>query len=130
MARFSTLSGTDDLIRQLGRLSSGSLQKKMVEESAPILVESLKSSANRYRDTGDMADSIKASPVRKTSDGHICDVCPTGTGRNKTRNMEKMAYHEYGTYKQTAKPIVKPAVNNAEPGVVRKMQEVYEEGVK
>lgn len=127
MARFEMLQGTEKFLDDLGAFAKVEISKKMIEESAPILVETMKSKANAHRDTGDMADSIKASTPRASKYGGAeCIVTAEGTGSNGTRNAEKMAYLEYGTYKQTATPVVTPAVNSATPKIYAKMQEVFD----
>lgn len=130
MARFEMLNGTDDFISELGNIAKAKVAREMVTAAAPILVREMESKASAHVEMGDMAASIKASPPRSTSDGISCTVAAEGTGSNGTRNAEKMAYLEFGTYKQTPTPVVTPAVNAAEPKVLAKMQQVYEEKIK
>ena len=130
MAKFTMLQGTDDLINDLDSIARAQIARKMLTESAPILVQEMKAKAASHQATGDMVDAIKASNPSSTSDGMTCVVTAEGTGRNGTRNVEKLAYLEYGTYKQSATPVVTPATNAAEPKVLTKMQEVYDRDVK
>lgn len=130
MAKFTMLQGTDDFISELGSIARTQVARKMLTESAPILVQEMKAKAASHVVTGDMVGSIKASSPRSTSDGLSCTVTAEGTGSNGTRNAEKMAYLEYGTYKQTATPVVTPATNAAEPKVLAKMQQVFDAEVK
>ena len=130
MARFEMLNGTDDLIAELGEIARAQLAREMLEESAPILVNEMKEKAASHHVTGDMAGSIKASSPRSTSEGLTVTVAAQGVGSNGTRNAEKMAYLEYGTYKQKATPVVTPAANAAEPKVHAKMQQVFESRCK
>ena len=130
MARFTMLQGTDDFIADLGTIARTKVARKMLTESAPILVQEMKSKAASHVETGDMVGSIRASSPRSTGSGLSCTVTAEGTGSNGTRNAEKMAYLEYGTYKQTATPVVTPAANAAEPKVLAKMQEVFNAEVK
>ena len=44
--------------------------------------------------------------------------------------MEKACYLEYGTSKQTATPVISPAVRESEEAVAEKMQEVFEREMK
>ena len=130
MAKFEMLHGTDDLIAELGEIARAQVAREMLRESAPILVTEMKAKAAAHQETGDMVESIKADPPIATSDGISCVVSAKGTGSNGTRNAEKMAYLEYGTYKQKATPVVTPAANAAEPKVHAKMQQVFESRCK
>ena len=130
MARFEMLQGTDDLVAELGEIARAQVAREMLSESAPILVTEMKAKAANHHVTGDMVGSIKADAPIATSDGLSCVVSAKGTGSNGTRNAEKMAYLEYGTYKQRATPVVTPAVNAAEPKVHAKMQQVFESRCK
>ena len=130
MVKFEMLHGTDDLIAELGEIARAQVAREMLRESAPILVTEMKAKATAHQETGDMVESIKADPPIATSDGISCVVSAKGTGSNGTRNAEKMAYLEYGTYKQEATPVVTPATNAAEPKVHAKMQQVFESRCK
>ena len=130
MAKFEMLQGTDALISDLEEIARAQVAREMLRESAPILVEEMKAKTANHHVTGDMVGSIKADAPIATSDGLSCVVSAKGTGSNGTRNAEKMAYLEYGTYKQRATPVVTPAVNAAEPKVHAKMQQVFESRCK
>lgn len=130
MAKFEMLHGTDSLISDLASIARAKVAREMLTESAPILVNEMKAKAAAHHVTGDMASSIKASPPRSTGGGLSVTVTAEGTGSNGTRNAEKMAYLEFGTYKQSPTPVVTPATNAAEPKVAQKMQEVFDRNVK
>lgn len=130
MARFEMLHGTDDFISSLDKIAKAKVAREMVKAAAPLLVQEMQSKAAAHVETGDMAESIMASPPRSTSGGVSCTVTAEGIGSNGTRNVEKLAYLEFGTYKQTPTPVVTPAVNAAEPKVIAKMRQVYEEKIK
>ena len=130
MAKFEMLHGTDDLIAELGEIARAQMGRKMLTESAPILVNEMKAKAAGHHVTGDMIGSIKASAPKSIGSGLSVTVSAEGTGSNGTRNAEKMAYLEYGTYKQEATPVVTPATNAAEPKVHAKMQQIFDAEVK
>ena len=112
---------------QLDRLGrTDEVAPKMLEEAVPILQEEVVSQAEKHRDTGEMAASIKPTKVTKSADGYRVVVRPTGkaSGRN-IRNMEKLVYLEYGVRGRPATPVLTTAVLNARPDVIRKMQEVF-----
>ena len=93
MAQFE-LHGFDDLMMQLDRIGrTDEVAPKMLEEAVPILQEEVVSQAEKHRDTGEMAASIKPTKVTKSADGYRVVVRPTGkaSGRN-IRNMEKLVY--------------------------------------
>ena len=135
----------DELIVQLERMGRfDDIAPKMLEEAAPILKEEVVKQASKHRDTGEMADSIKQTGVTIGNGGnyYIC-VRPTGYAsgrkwqnsrtlggrragkRERVRNMEKLVWLEFGVKGRAATPILTTAVLNAEPGVLAKMQEVF-----
>lgn len=125
MANFS-MTGLDDLISDIDAITMERLAPIMLEEASPILKREVMSRANAHRDSGHMADSIKATKANRTGDGYSIVVRPTGKdSKTGVRNMEKMAYLEYGTSKQAATPVISPAVRASENEVVEKMQEVF-----
>ena len=119
MAQFE-LHGFDDLMMQLDRLGrTDEVAPKMLEEAVPILQEEVVNQAEKHRDTGEMAASIKPTKVTKSADGYRVVVRPTGkaSGRN-VRNMEKLVYLEYGVRGRPATPVLTTAVLNARPDVI------------
>lgn len=50
-------------------------------------------------------------------------------GSGAVRNQDKMFYLEFGNCRQPARPFMKKSVNNAEPKVLKKMQEVFDREV-
>ncbi len=56
-------------------------------------------------------------------------IRPTGTGRKGVRNMEKLAYMEYGTSHQCATPVIGPAIAASEGDVIKAMQEIFDSEV-
>ena len=74
-----------------------------------------------------MAGSIKSTGVKTNGSGHYLVVRPTGRDGKGVRNMEKMAYMEFGTSKQTATPVLTPAVQSSEEPVLEAMQKVFDE---
>jgi hypothetical protein len=73
-----------------------------------------------------MAASIKSTGIKTNKSGKFLVVRPTGKDSKGVRNMEKMAYLEYGTYKQAATPVVTPAVKDAESTVEREMDAIFD----
>lgn len=129
MAQFKA-EGVEDLMKDLSSLKVDMILPKMLEGAVDILEKNVKKRASGYVVTGAMAGSIKPTKAKRVKDGYSISVRPTGTDGKGVRNMEKMAYHEYGTSKQKAVPILTPAVNESRAQVEIKMQEIFEREVK
>lgn len=128
---FQTL-GFDNLEKELDRL--GKLDEAapdMLQAAAPVLEKELKgqvvAGANKGYAFGDLAGSIKANKPEKNKLGHYVSVTAKGKDRKGVRNNEKLAYLNYGTSKQGAKPVVGKAVKNAEGKCLEIMQEKFNE---
>lgn len=125
------MNGLDELMQQLQ--SAGKLDQiapKMIDESTPILEESLKAAVQQETDkgyaTGELVSSIQKSKARMNQYGYFGVVRPRGKDKNGVRNMEKLAYLHYGTTKQAARPVVNKAVLKVKEKIIDKMQSVYE----
>lgn len=126
MARFEVGGGIDDLMKDLSALEFDHLAPKMLEEAAPIVKSNIEKRSAAHRDSGAMAGSIRPKKVNRRAAEYSISVRPTGTDDKGVRNMEKMCYLEYGTYKQSATPVMGPAVSESEVPVCEKMQEVFD----
>ncbi|MEI3490865.1 MAG: HK97-gp10 family putative phage morphogenesis protein [Blautia sp.] len=106
---------------------------KVVDTASPILVETVKEmikATTSSDSSGDLADSIQATGAKINGYGCFAAVRPTGRDRKGVRNGEKMAYREYGTSKQPAKPILKKAVRKSEKKCLEIMQKTFEDVTK
>lgn len=121
-----------DFIKQLGRLADvDKYAPQMIDEAIPILLANVKAETAHHRQTGDMYKSIKKTKAKKTKKGgYFASVRPTGKDRKGVRNMEKMAYLEYGRKGQPAKPVLTKAIKDSQSAVERKMEEVFRREVK
>lgn len=128
MGKFE-LHGIDDFMEELSDLDIDRIAPVMLEEAVPILEKEVRQAAGRHKDSGAMAESIKATKAGMNSYGHYISVRPTGVDSKGVRNMEKMAYLEYGTSTQEATPFLSPAVRKAEEPVINKLQEVFDREV-
>lgn len=122
--------GVDDLVKDLGKLEFEKIAPKALKKAEPIMTDKLKASTASHRQTGDMVGSIKAREVKKKGDMIYIFIGPSGKGSNGTRNMEKMAYLEYGRTRQAATPVVVPAITSAESSVLQAFQQAFDEAVK
>lgn len=118
-------------LKQLGRLADVErVAPKMIDEAMPMLEGNVKSEVGKHKRTGDMVKSVKKTKAKKNKYGYYAVVRPTGKDRNGIRNMEKLAWAEYGTSQQSATPMLTKAIKDSEPAVLKKMQETFEREVK
>lgn len=129
MADFN-VNGLDDLMSDLNMLDAEKIAPAMLEESVPILENNVKSRIAAHKDTGALLESVKSTKAKRTGEGYSITVRPTGKDKKGIRNMEKACYLEFGTSKQTATPVISPAVRESEEAVAEKMQEVFDREVK
>lgn len=121
-----------DFLKSLGNLADvDRIAPQMIDEAAPLLVSSVKSTLSRHKQSGDMVSSIKKTKVKKKKNGgYQATVRPTGTDAKGVRNMEKAAYLEYGTSKQPASPWIDASLGDCESSVLDSMRRTFEREVK
>lgn len=135
----------DGFIKQLGRLADvEKYAPEMLKAATPIVVRTtqsaLKTAAGKDP-TGLMVESVKATKIVHNKNGWFVRVGPSGIDtdyetldgvKQRTvpiRNMEKAAYLEYGTSKQSAKPWANRATNDAAEQAMSAMREAFEREV-
>ena len=126
VAMIKTSQGLDDFLHSLTSLEVDKMTTDMLEAAEPVLMENVKRYAERHRASGSMVKSIKSTGVKERKGGKYLVVRPTGKDHKGVRNMEKLAYLEYGTVKQPATPVVTPAVKEAETTVERAMDAIFD----
>jgi len=121
-----------DFLKTLGKMADvDRIAPKMIDEAMPTLEKNLKSELSQHKRTSDMLDSVKNTKAGKTRNGgYYAVVRPTGKDRKGVRNMEKLAWLEYGSQKQSPTPILTKAIKDSQPTVESKMREVFEREVK
>lgn len=130
MAKFS-FSIPDKLTAQLNKLGCiDEVAPKMINSGLPIVEKELVGRSEKHRETGAMAASVKPTEPKKNKYGYYGLVRPTGRDEKGVRNMAKMAYLEYGTSKQSATPVLSPAVAATENQVVNAMQNTFDKEMK
>lgn len=117
------VEGFNELIRDLTSINVDRMTDEMIMAAEPILTENLKKFANQHRDTGAMVDSIKSTGIRYKGSAKYLVVRPTGKDGKGVRNMEKLAYLEYGTAYEPARPVLTPAVKASDS----KIEKVWNE---
>lgn len=128
---FETL-GFDDLEKELEQLGDiDDIAPVILEAAAPILKEELQSQVQQAADKGyaqgDLAGSIKANKPGENHLGHYVSVTAKGKDRKGIRNNEKLAYLNYGTSKQNARPVISKAMKNSEQKCLDTMQKKFNE---
>ena len=127
MAKFS-FEIPDSLTRQLDRLGMiDDVAPKMINAATPIVKDEIVRRSGSHKRTGAMSGSIKPTEPKRKGSGHSAVVRPTGRDGKGVRNMEKMAYLEYGTSHQPSTPVITPAIEATEDQVIDTMTEVFEE---
>ena len=123
--------GFDELAKELDQLKIDEYAPEILQAAAPVLEKSLKAevqkAANRGYASGDLAGSIKACKPGKNEQGHYVAVTAKGKDRKGTRNNEKLAYLNYGTTKQQARPVIARSVKSAEAECTEVIQEKFNE---
>lgn len=128
MAKFKQSVGIDDFMDSLNSMDIEYIAPQALEHAAPIVKKKLVSLSEKHSRTGAMAKSIKTKKPSKAKNGDWqIFTGPSGTDKNGVRNMEKMAYLEYGVraHKQPATPVITPAVESTHDEVVDDMQETF-----
>lgn len=140
MARAS-LTGFREMEAFLGKLSQPEkMAVKAVDAAAPLAEKRLKAeiakAANRKDrngkpySTGELAASVSRTKTGENEWGIYSVVLPVGEGKKGLRNVEKLAYLEYGVKSkgQAPHPVRQRTVNAVEAECQRIMEEtVYEE---
>lgn len=128
------INGAKGLIEDIGNIAD-----EMLNESAPTVVDAWKKNIRKAADrvdehgrpysTGALESSIKATEAKTNAYGHFVAARPTGKDARGTRNGEKMAYLEYGTSKQAARPTMAKTVAETEKKVTETMRRTFEQNV-
>lgn len=113
---------------------------EMIKAGQEIMLESIKNAAMSHKETGRMAQSLKATkPVIDKEGNAVGRIKFTGSEKRFRRkdggnfdltNWLKAFRIEYGTSKEKAKPFVRPAIISAEPRIRQAMQSKFEEKIK
>ena len=128
MAKF-TVTFDDELVKQLERLENfDELAKQILTDSSKPLEDSLNRELMAHKDTGALIKSVK-KVVKKSKYGWFLMVRPTGKDKKGVRNMEKLAYIEFGTSKQPARPLLARVMSRAESAVKELMQRNFDDYV-
>ena len=128
MAKFETDIGIDELMTSLTSVDIEAIAPLALEQSAPIVEKKLVQLSEPHKRTGAMVKSIKAQKANKSGDRYSIFVGASGVDRRTgIRNMEKMAYLEYGVreHNQPATPVIVPTIRATHDDVCDSMQETF-----
>ena len=102
----------------------------MLKAGAAVLVEAqqaeIRSTFKSNRATGDLANSIKATPVKKKDSTQYVEVYPQGTNRRGERNATVGFVHQYGRSNMPARPWFTSANEKAAGEVQEAMRKEWE----
>lgn len=127
MARLSFDYQNMDIEAMIGASLSEELARDILEAGAPILKRAIVKRASFHRRSGEMVASINETGAKKNKYGWYNCIRPTGRDSKGVRNMEKLAYLEYGAvhHGQPATPVLAPAVSECTGEVLTVMQEEF-----
>jgi hypothetical protein len=130
-----SFDGFDELEKVMRKIKPETMAVKAVNKAVPILEEALKSSiaeaANRGYATGELVESVDSTPARGNDLGVFSVVKPEGIDEKGVRNVEKMAYLEYGvaSHGQEPHPVRQTAIDKAKSECIQMMERVINEEV-
>lgn len=128
MAKFS-VTFDNELVKQLERLENfDELAKQILTDSSQPLESTLNRELSTHKDTEALIKSVK-KVVKKSKYGWFLMVRPTGKDKKGVRNMEKLAYLEFGTSKQSPRPLLDRVMRSAESAVKELMQRNFDDYV-
>lgn len=131
MARFE-VSGIEDFADKILKREAAATAAvpAMLKAGAAVLVEAqqteIRSTFTSNRTTGDLANSIKATSVKKTDDGQTVEVYPHGTNRRGQANATVGFVLQYGRSNMPARPWFTSANEKAAEEVQAAMRKEWE----
>ena len=103
---------------------------KMLKAGGAVLVkaeqEEIRRTFTSNRVTGDLANSIKCTAVKKRGSGQCVEVYPHGKNRRGERNATVGFVHQYGRTNMPARPWFTAANTKAVDAVNAEMRRVWE----
>lgn len=109
------------------------ISMEAVESAESIVVDALTEECSKHniaetdKTRGEMVASIEAVGAKRNQYGVFDYVYPMGEDSKGVRNVEKLAYLEYGTSKQPATPVMQKVVNRIEEKVYCQMEKYIKE---
>lgn len=135
----------EDFLSDLLNNDFDDMAPEMLKKVAPVLKEATQKaikSAESGRGTGELVNSVKISPPKKTNtDAYIVNVGPSGNSKTHyydsathsrkypVSNALKAVWLNYGNAHQSPRPWLTPAVNESESKILTELQKLWEEKV-
>ncbi len=132
MARFE-VSGIEGMQERILRREAAATAAipKMLKAGGAVLVkvqqEEIRRTFTGDRSTGDLASSIKQTPVKKKGDTQCVEVYPHGKNRRGERNATVGFVQQYGKSNMPARPWFTASNEKAAPEVQEAMRQAWEE---
>jgi len=132
VARFE-VTGIDGLQERITRREAAATAAipKMLKAGGALLVKAQQEEIRRTftgdRSTGDLANSIKQTSVKKKGDAQCVEVYPHGKNRRGERNATVGFVHQYGRTNMPARPWFTSSNEKAAPDVQEAMRQAWEE---
>lgn len=132
MARFE-VNGIEGLQDRLLRQEAAATKAipAMLKAGGAVLVKAqqaeIRSTFKSDRTTGDLANSIKQTSVKKKGDTQYVEVYPQGTNRRGESNATVGFVHQYGRSNMPARPWFTSSNEKAAPEVQEAMRQEWEE---
>lgn len=132
MARFE-VNGIEGLQDRLLRREAAATKAipAMLKAGGAVLVKAqqaeIRSTFKSDRTTGDLANSIKQTSVKKKGDTQYVEVYPQGTNRRGESNATVGFVHQYGRSNMPARPWFTSSNEKAAPEVQEAMRQEWEE---
>ena len=123
-----------EFLNQLNKLADESIADKVLNAGGSILARNLKREirARVKHGTGATENSVRTS-IKKDKDGNkILYALPTGKDEKGKRNMDKLAYIEYGvrSANRAPQPFLVKLVKDSETEIMSAMQDKLDEVTK
>lgn len=132
MARFE-VSGIEGMQDRLLKREAAATKAvpKMLKAGGAVLAKAQQEEIRRTftgdRVTGDLASSIKQTPVKKKGETQCVEVYPHGKNRRGESNATVGFVHQYGRSNMPARPWFTSSNEKAAPEVQEAMRQAWEE---
>lgn len=128
-------TGIEEVLEMFDKIDEVRIAKRAVNEASPVAKKALQLSvavaANRGYSTGELAASVTASEAELNDRGVFAGINARGRDSKGLRNMEKLAYLEYGVPgRQTPRPVVERARAMSEEECIQIMERVVDDEVE
>lgn len=129
IADFSASVDLSEIIPEA--LQNEDLAKEMIKAGQKILQSAIKTTAQRHKRTGSMANSIKAKAPTSTRSGEVVgSVTFTGKDKNGMNNAQKALWLDYGTKHINGTAFVRSAVKSSGSAISEALEQVFNSKAK